>query len=158
MKPLIPKRGEFWAWMRKEVALTGELLEECDAYADGDTPAALEKVQPGRDLKLEAGHARMASVQHLLLKLDFSDDGLEFSLDAPVGRWKTPQLGQTLQTFRLTTNKTQPARAVREKVNASAEENGADHLKAERQAEGNVSFQVPRSIRYPVCHDSAKYD
>ena len=76
MKPLIPKRGKFWAWMRKEVALTGELLEECDAYADGDTPAALEKVQPGRDLKLEAGHARMASVQHLLLKLDFSDDGL----------------------------------------------------------------------------------
>lgn len=142
---------------KKGVALTGELLEERDAYANRDTPATLEKVQPGRHLKLEAGHARMPSVQHLL-KLDFSDDGLEFSLDAPVRRWETTQLGQTLQTLCLTTNKTQPARAVREKVNASAEEDGANHLKAERQAEGNVSFQVPRRIRYPVCHDGAKHD
>lgn len=158
MKPLIPKRDEFWAWMRKGVALTGELLEECNAYADGNTPAAFEKVQPGSELKLEAGHARMASVKHLLLELDLSDDGLELGLDAPVRGRKTTQLGQALQTFRLATNKAQPARAVGKKVDASPEEDGADHLKAEGQAEGNLSFQVPRGIRYPVCYYGAKHD
>lgn len=114
---------------------SAELLEERNAHADCYPLPALEEVKPRRHLETEARLAGMAPLKDLLLELDLGDDGLEFSLNTPVGGWEAAEFGKTLETFGLASNETQPTRTVRKDVDADSKDRRTYHLQTERKPE-----------------------
>lgn len=82
----------------------------------------------------------------LLLELDFGHDGLELGLHTVVGRRQAAKLGQALQAVCLAALQAEPTRAVREEVDSDAEEDGANHLKAERKTECDLAFELSEDI------------